>query len=234
MTDNCTLLLVLSASEDARTNRHRCGFGALRCRWCVLRMCTCMHARARACTRASGVRVFGTRPTLASLPVYVYPLPSRRVVVTAQLYPQKPVFRLSHSPGNRERDWRRPSPYREKAKDLLLPPDEHRNRLEIGTAIRCFFSPPFFFSFHSHRRTRFLHFAARRLADRPAQTCSRILNAPRTSRPFRRIRTSVLSYREEHISRRVRFSMLNRCRKVYLLFKRNKKEPLFCNSRFLK
>lgn len=145
MTDNCTLLLVLSASEDARTNRHRCGFGALRCRWCVLHMCTCMHARARACTRASGVRVFGTRPTLASLPVYVYPLPSRRVVVTAQLYPQKPVFRLSHSPGNRERDWRRPSPYREKAKDLLLPPDEHRNRLEIGTAIRCFFPPPLFF-----------------------------------------------------------------------------------------
>lgn len=82
----------------------------------VDRVYTRRHVRIRALARSlarvrvcAGARVFGTRPTLASLPVY--PLPFRRVVVvTAQLYPQKPVFRLSHSRGNRERDWRRPSP----------------------------------------------------------------------------------------------------------------------------
>lgn len=72
-----------------------------------------------ACGRAAGARVCGTRPTLASLPVY--PLPFR-VVVTAQLYPQKPVFRLSRFCGRGERD-RRGVRHREKAKDLLLSPN---------------------------------------------------------------------------------------------------------------
>ena len=69
-----------------RTHHHR------RTPWVWVRSHSQVGAEcAFECGRAPGARVCGTRPVLASLPVY--PLPFR--VVTAQLYPQIPVFRLS-------------------------------------------------------------------------------------------------------------------------------------------
>lgn len=159
MTDNCMLLLVLSASKDQETKRCRCGFGECfavdqRGYRVYASTHTYIHASARARvhtgTRSTGIWHKADISISTGIPPTIPP--RRRHGTTLSAETCIPVISLSREP----RETGGVRRHREKAKDLLLPSDERRNRLEIGTAmaIRHFVFPYFFFSFRSHSRAR--------------------------------------------------------------------------------
>lgn len=156
--------------------------------------------RARECVRA-GTRSTGIwHKADISISTGIPPTipPRRRHGTTLSAETCIPVISLSREP----RETGGVRRHREKAKDLLLPPDERRNRLEIGTttAIRRFvsFFPHFFSSFRSHSRAC-VSFVPRqgkthRPRVRPADVRSRILNVLRSNRAH-----LALSTRNAHI-----------------------------------